>query len=227
MGTKDSCEGSGCACGAQEWGSIPSRTSYLEIVAILKAHRSRHRRRLSVNEKHTMDGYLNTNEDANGQRINQYLYQKRRRSNPHIAGQVALIDSTLLSSRINAPRALFRGLRGPAVQQFTAAWAPGSTVVFPSYLSTSFMPLQALLYGVGGCILKFEIPNSLEVRAIYSSREDEIVLPRGLSWVIERVCDRLDVPLNVTVHPIHGSYRQATDTSVRMYVLSHPRLSRL
>lgn len=207
--------------GSGVWGSIPSRDRYLEIIRGLAVHRSRHRRRLSVEERRAIDEYSNKHEDAAGQRINRYLYRSRRRSNPQIAGQITLLDSVLQSSRMTPPRTLFRGLRGPAVDGLTAAWTPGTEVTFPSYLSTSFMPLQALLYGLGGCILKFEIPAGTEVHAAYLPKEDEIVLQRGLSWVVTHVCDGLEVPLRATVHPIHGSpWRTPTPGKVRMYVFA-------
>lgn len=206
----------------REWGVVPTLKSYLEMTTVLAVQRLRHRRQLSAGERHAMDSYANKHADAAGQRINRYLYEKWRRSNPQIAGQVALIDSALLSSRLAAPRTLFRGLSGPGVEAITASWIPGSKVTFPSYLSTSFMPLQALLYGVGGCVLKFEIPSGVEIRAAYSPKEDEIMLPRGLTWIVTRVCEGVKVPQRVTVHPIHGPHGRATDNMVRMFVLAPP-----
>lgn len=170
-----------------------------------------------------MDGYANKYADGTGQAMNRYLYGDRDgrwTSDARIAGQIALMDSALRSSRLVAPSTLFRGLKGPVVQNITSTWTPGTVVTFPSYLSTSFMPLQALLYGGGGCILKLEIPPGAEIHAAYSPREDEIVLPRGLSWVVERVCTGLGVPPQVAGHPVHGDHRQAIDRSVRMIVLT-------
>lgn len=211
--------------GKGEWGCIPSRDRYLEIVSGLADQRALHRRRLSVEERHAMDGYANKHEDATGQRINRYLYQKRHRLDHNIAVQVALIDSAFSSSCMRIPHTLFRGLRGPAVASIIASWVPGTKVTFPSYLSTSFMPLQALLYGVGGCILKFEMPSESQAQAVFSPMEDEIVLPRGLSWVVKRVFKGLVVPLNITIHPIHGQHVDAVDQAVRMFVMCPAEIS--
>lgn len=208
-----------------EWGSIPTRDGYLEIRSRWLKQRALHRRRLSHQERHALDGYANKHVNAKGQRINRYLYQRRgRRHDSQVAREIALLDSALLSSSVHAPGTLFRGLSGPALAEFTSAWAPGVEVIFPSFLSTSFMPLQALLYaGVGGCIVKFEFPSGTEVRAVFSPREDEFVLPRGLSWVVHRVCQDLSVPPRVLVHPVHGSYRAVVDEKVRMFVMAPAR----
>ncbi|MEW5315238.1 MAG: hypothetical protein WDW38_006684 [Sanguina aurantia] len=205
-----------------EWGHIPSQKRYLAVVSKLEEERARHRRRLTMDERQAVDGYVNKRGDATGQRINRYLYRDPYKTNTNhvIVKQVALIDSAFRSSRMRAPRTLFRGLSGPGVACFTAKWAPNSKVTFPSYLSTSFMPLQALLYGVGGCILKLEVPPGWEIPVLWSPMEDEIVLPRGLSWLVRRVVDRLAVPPRITRHPIHGSHMSGTDTSTRMFVMS-------
>lgn len=204
------------------WGRTPSPEQYAAIVTVLARHRTNHRRRLSKDERNATDAYVNKHENARGQKINEWLYSGRNIvSDSNASLLVRRIDAAFRSSRLTAPCNLFRGLRGPAVSTFTSSWMPGTLVTFPSYLSTSFMPFQALLYGSGesGCLLKFVTDEPTCLYVIFSPTEDEIVLPRGTSWIVNSVMS-LIIPSRVTRHPTR-SIEHTPSRNIKMFVF-HP-----
>jgi hypothetical protein len=166
-----------------------SRDTYIAWTAALKRLRSAHRRRMSAEQREAVDLYTNMREPGAGMRLNEVIRAGERRR------VTSALDAAIRSSRMSLPSnvpfppVLFRGVSGAGARHI-ARFAEGARVRMDGYLSTTFMPFQAMLYaGRPCCLLELRFggtvtqPMPQDCPCVYSPDEDEIVLPRGTTWV--------------------------------------------
>ena len=153
--------------------------------AELKRMRSNLRRRLTADEKESIDAYANLIEPVPGFVMNRLLRGRALRPGTQqdvvnaAKRYITLLDSAMAKA-YHFPnehvQVVYRGVRRAEV----ARWFPGNVRTFKGFMSTSHLPAHAFFYqkccvivvrgsGVDG-------PN---VKYVYSPNEDELVLDRG------------------------------------------------
>jgi len=198
--------------------------AYTTLTAAMAKNRARRLRRMSRMSGgmlllRALTGYANVvdSEPGIGKAMNHLLWTGRTRRDlgypaALLLKRIAQMDAALhVEPALTPPLTLYRGVDGRDL----TGWRTGSERVFPAFLSTSFMPVQALLYA-GMCTH----PTVLVLRVdpatacAYLPKEDEVVLERGTRWRLVRRLVRLTPRPSAYVHPRYGDQSEGVSASV-------------
>ena len=139
------------------------------------------RRRLTADEKESIDAYANLIDPAPGfvmNRILRSLPLSEPRSTIDVAKHYIKYLDAALAKAYEFPnkhvKVLYRGVRRAEV----ARWSPGTVRTFKAFMSTSYLPAQAFIYQ-RCCVIVVHGSGVHKTKFVYSPNEDEIVLDRG------------------------------------------------
>lgn len=165
----------------------------------LSRMRANLRRRLTANEKESIDAYANLIEPVPGFVMNRILRcQPQRVGTPRYVVDAAkryipLLDSAMAKS-YDFPndhvKVVYRGVRRAEV----ARWTPGSVRTFKAFMSTSYLPAHAFFYQKCCVIVVRGSADGAKTKFVYSPNEDELVLNRGTKLRLVSVKDVKTTP---------------------------------
>lgn len=200
---------------------------YEKLTSELKQQRIKDRRKLNKEQRLALDlyfGNLYKGISPIGMIINYYVYSdgdtnyKKRYpgyiipKNVKFPKLVKNLDYCIENSTIYYEKELFRGVSGDTE---CLNYKVGDSIEFTAFLSTSFMPFQALSYArnykergdKGLCGLL--ILKNYNGKVAYGPLEDEIVLPRNTVWRLTKITiKKLQKNYPGFIHPKHGNYSE-------------------
>ncbi len=180
--------------------------------ALMRARTKDRRAARELGAVEAVDSYFNLHEPGWAFRLNERL-RRGDATDP----SVHLLDAALGASSTTAPSILFRGMN------LSPRWRVGSRVSFSAFLSTSFLPLQALFYaraGTDAMVMRLHVPSDVgHLPALFAPREDELMLPRGTRWEVVGHRPDFRVPRSWAVHPKHGDHWDVVPHKVALWDL--------
>jgi hypothetical protein len=161
------------------------------IRAALNRMRANLRRRLTEDEKESIDAYANLIEPVPGFVMNRLLRsQAQRPGTPRHVVEAArryipLLDSAMTKAYSfpnDYVHVVYRGVSRVEV----SGWKVGSVRTFKAFMSTSFIPAHSFLYQKC-CILVIRGSPGAAAQFVYSPNEEELVLDRGTKLRLKSV----------------------------------------
>lgn len=186
-------------------------TAHRSLTKQDRAFRARH---LTVEQRHALARYFNMLADGWAMRLNSWLLPGEphavqshfRPDTPSpsdhrdLRASVLALDGALARAALviragDLPSIgsvfpfLFRGLRASRAFDPAAFFRVGEVVDFAGFMSTSPLLLRAMLYTSEpcACVLRLDMASYGRGGFVYNWREEEVLLPRGLRWIVRSV----------------------------------------